>query len=45
VAAASGGMSTQGVRSGTVKRPEQTTCFHTTGFEGVHRDERATGKL
>jgi len=24
--------------------PEQTTCVHTLGVEGVTRDERATGK-
>jgi hypothetical protein len=42
VAPASGGVSTQGVGSDTVRRPEQTTCVHTPGVEGVIKDERAT---
>ena len=29
------------VGSGTVKRSEQTTGVHTTGGEGITRDERA----
>src|SRR5262249_3313942 len=44
VASASGGVSTQGVGNSTMRWPEQATCVHTTGVEGVTRDERATGK-
>jgi hypothetical protein len=44
VATASGGVSKQGDGKRHGKGPEQTTCVHPPGVEGVARDERAPGR-